>query len=98
MNNLLQKYNHAQSFNINVITRILKSLSNNGPLKITTLTMYSRLNYNRCKKYLYLMKALNWISIENDVGCVKINCTISGKRIMHELVNFMEKKNSQVIF
>jgi len=44
------------------------------------------------------MKALNWISLENDVGNVKINCTISGRRIMHELVNFMKKNNTQVIF
>ncbi|MFB5631462.1 MAG: winged helix-turn-helix domain-containing protein [Nitrosopumilaceae archaeon] len=91
MSNQIQQFHVAGSFNITVMIRILKSLSNNGPLKITTLAMHSRLNYSRCKKYLNLMNALNWIIFEKDGRSLKIRCTISGKRIMGQLANFMQK-------
>ena len=89
----IQKCNNIQSFNINVIIRILKALSDNGTLNMTNLAMYSCLNYTRCKKYLCLMKALNWISLENDDRNMKITCTANGKKIMRVFFNFIQEKD-----
>lgn len=94
----IQKINEnhiTQSFNVGIIVRILNSLSNRGSLNTTRLAMYSSLNYSRCKRYLHLMKELNWIIFEKGDRTLKIRCTDSGKQAMQELCKFIEKSNSK---
>lgn len=87
----LQKHENHQSFNVNIITRILKVLSDYGPIRISRLAMYASLNYKRCKNYLSLMEALNWLEIENDSNYILIKPTYQGKTILLKLDIFIKK-------
>jgi predicted transcriptional regulator len=86
--------NLIKNLNIVLIERILKNLSKHGPLKITTLAMHSQMNYSRCKQYLNLMWALNWIIFEKNGKTVLIKNTVSGNLIMERLSLFIDENNS----
>ena len=55
------------SFSVDVITRILSILSEEGNMKRTVLAGKARLNYSALVRYLKLLKTLRWIdSTESD--------------------------------
>jgi predicted transcriptional regulator len=61
------------SFSVDVITRILSILSDEGDMKRTVLAGRARLNYSALIRYLRLLKTLRWIdSKDSDSSIIAI--------------------------
>ena len=76
----------ASTFNIHIIRRMLEALRYDGKVKRTQLASKSGLSYNKCVKYIDLLKLLGWIDVILVDGYY---CTItqSGKEILERLLN-----------
>jgi predicted transcriptional regulator len=53
---------------VDVITRILSILSNEGNMKRTVLAGKARLNYSALIRYLKFLKTLRWVDFSSDSG------------------------------
>ena len=80
------KISIASTFNLNVIRRILEVLSYGGKVKRTQLALKSGLNYNKCVKYINLLKLLGWLDVILS-GTYYCTITQSGKEILESLLN-----------
>ena len=76
----------ASTFNIHIIRRMLEALRYDGKVKRTQLASKSGLSYNKCVKYIDLLKLLGWLDVILADGYY---CTItqSGKEILEKLLN-----------
>ena len=72
---------YAKNLNLGVIHRILDVLGEQGPIKITNLAMYSRMNHIVCKKYLRTLRILGWIEFPSHASNLLIKITDQGKKI-----------------
>lgn len=75
------KKQHATTFNINVILRILAVLRETNKINRTNLAGRAGLNYNKCIRYVFLMQLLGWISVTSDEGHF-VSITESGIDVM----------------
>jgi len=80
------KISIASTFNLNVIRRMLEVLSYGGKVKRTQLALKSGLNYNKCVKYINLLKLLGWLDVILS-GTYYCTITQSGKEILESLLN-----------
>ena len=80
------KISIASTFNLNVIRRMLEVLSYGGKVKRTQLALKSGLNYNKCVKYINLLKLLGWLDVILS-GTYYCTITQSGKEILENLLN-----------
>jgi len=76
---------YARIFNIDVMKRMLAVLDDKGASKITNLAMFSGVNHNTCKRYVYLMNIFGWIEIAYDGKSTTMNLTENGRTI-HKLL------------
>ena len=76
----------ASTFNIHVIRRMLEALRYDGKVKRTQLASKSGLNYNKCVKYIHLLKLLGWLDVILAEGYYCI-ITQNGKEILEKLLN-----------
>lgn len=66
------------SFSVDVITRILSILSDEGNMKRTVLAGKARLNYTALIRYLKFLKTLRWVDFSADSGSL-ISITTIGR-------------------
>ena len=58
----------SNSFNMNIINRILVVLHEKGQTNRTNLAGMAGLNYNQCVKYVNLLQLLGWVRFAFDDG------------------------------
>jgi CheY-like chemotaxis protein/predicted transcriptional regulator len=70
------------SFSFDVTKRILEALSTHGSIKKTNLATKTGLNYNVCRRYIKMLKILEWI---NEAGA-EISVTELGRQVCGRLL------------
>lgn len=60
------------SFSVDVITRILSILADEGDMKRTVLAGRARLNYSALIRYLRLLKTLRWVESKDSSSSIGI--------------------------
>lgn len=70
------------SFSFDVTKRILDALSKHGNIKKTNLATKTGLNYNVCRRYIKILKILEWL---NEVGA-EISVTERGRQVCGRLL------------
>jgi CheY-like chemotaxis protein/predicted transcriptional regulator len=70
------------SFSFDVTKRILDALSKHGSIKKTNLATKTGLNYNVCRRYIRMLKILEWL---NEVG-TEISVTELGRQVCGRLL------------
>lgn len=78
---------YAKIFSVDVMQRMLDVLDDRGPSKITNLAMFSGLNHNTCKRYVYLMSIFGWFEIAYDGKSTTIQLTENGRTISKLLLS-----------
>lgn len=68
--------------------RILKTLCDTNPQRITRLAMNTNLNHKNCKRYLQLMSVLSWTEMVPEKRTTVIMITDTGRRVEQKLSNF----------
>src|SRR5438309_5947235 len=58
----------SNSFNIDIMSRILLALREKGRINRTNLAGMAGLNYKQCIKYVNLLQLLGWVHIVLDDG------------------------------
>ena len=74
----------SNTFNINIINRILLSLQEKGQINRTNLAGMAGLNYNQCIKYVHLLQLLGWVHIVVD-DVYQISISEKGIEIIKKL-------------
>jgi CheY-like chemotaxis protein/predicted transcriptional regulator len=70
------------SFSFDVTKRILDALSKHGRIKKTNLATKTGLNYNVCRRYIRMLKILEWL---NEAGA-EISVTELGRQVCGRLL------------
>jgi len=71
---------YAKIFSVDVMRRMLAVLDE-GPSKVTNLAMFSGLNHNTCKRYVYLMSIFGWLEVVYDGNTTMIHMTENGRTV-----------------
>lgn len=79
---------YVTTFSIIVITRILLTLQEYGPIKRTNLAGKTGLNYTACIRYINLLEKLLWIEIISD-NYQSITITQKGEEVMKLLADLL---------
>jgi len=83
----VHKKTYASKISINVISRILDVLHENGKTKRTNLAGKAGLSYDKCVKYVNLMLLFEWIRSSDDKDGYQLSLTDKGINIMKILEN-----------
>jgi predicted transcriptional regulator len=70
---------------VEVMLTILKEICIHGKLKRTKLSMYSKLPYDRFKKYLFMMNLLNLVCVVSTSDGIFVEHTELGKNFLDTL-------------
>ena len=85
----IKKEKINKNLNMEIIYRVLESLYQDSPSKITNLAMKTRLNHCACKKYVNWLESLNWIKIMHAKKNTIVNITPNGTEALKHLQNIL---------
>jgi len=80
---------YAKIFDVDVMKRMLEVLDDKGASKITNLGMFSGVNHNTCKRYVYLMGRFGWIRTAYDGRSTMIHLTDTGRSVLRSLFDYL---------
>ena len=85
------------SFSVDVLRRILKVLSEQGPMLRTNLSGKTGLNYNVCMKYVGFMKMLSWVAANPDEAGGHISITELGRQHIPVLSDYLQGNVTNIL-
>ena len=77
---------------IEVLSRLLDTLCDQGSMGRTKLSFLSRLNYLVCVKYIKLMEDLGWVQVTGDDRDQRVAITPTGREHREAILKHLEER------
>lgn len=78
---------YASALKVAVMKRLLLALQETGGMRMTNLAVRTRMNYNKCVKYVKLMALLQWVEVISDKGKYYVVLDQRGRETIELLSN-----------